>query len=406
MEDYVKTRLCRNAGDFDNMIELSHHPDLTLEVLRENPNRAWGFHTMETHPNFTFDWVLAFPNKFWNWNGLSKVVDLGTILQNQDMFWNWSIVTDRATFQYMMDNPDAPWEFGIVFIKNIGPEHIPFLNKFSDRIPYWKWSSFVKRTDWKTLKDSMHLPWVWYMADVNMDENSIKDETDVQILRDFEIILNWVKLTILVDVSIINANPDLPWARDFLQWNRSSWSTPVEPIEKCVRQWVAANAIKRQWRRSISDPSYKICRDRLRREFKELVSEESTMASVSVFKLRPDAIIPSKATPGAIGLDLHSVEPYIILPGQRVVVSTGIRVQLPDGVYGRIAPRSGLAVKHGLDVGAGVVDPDYDGEIRVVLFNHDSHAPFIIRPGYRIAQLILEKALDVSEVVVVTDGDA
>ena len=76
-----------------------------------------------------------------------------------------------------------------------------------------------------------------------------------------------------------------------------------------------------------------------------------------------------------------------------MVVATGLRVQLPDGVYGRIAPRSGLAVKHGLDVGAGVVDPDYTGELRVVLFNHDSHNPFIVRPGYRIAQLIFERAL-------------
>ncbi len=123
------------------------------------------------------------------------------------------------------------------------------------------------------------------------------------------------------------------------------------------------------------------------------------MASVSFAKLRPDAIIPSKATPGAIGLDLYSVDNYFVLPGQRVVVSTGLRVILPEGVYGRIAPRSGLAVKHGLDVGAGVIDPDYTGELRVVLFNHDQTLPFLIKPGYRIAQLILEKALDVTEVL-------
>lgn len=123
------------------------------------------------------------------------------------------------------------------------------------------------------------------------------------------------------------------------------------------------------------------------------------MATVSFYKLRPDAIIPSRSTPGAIGLDLHSVEPYVILPGQRVVVSTGLRVLLPEGVYGRIAPRSGLVVKHGLDIGAGVIDPDYEGELRVVVFNHDDSLPFIIRPGYRIAQLILEQALVPTSVV-------
>lgn len=123
---------------------------------------------------------------------------------------------------------------------------------------------------------------------------------------------------------------------------------------------------------------------------------------VKFYKLRPDAVIPSRETPSSVGFDLYSVEPYVVLPGQRIVVSTGLRARFPDGVYGRIAPRSGLAVKHGLDVSDGVVDNSYDGELRVVLFNHDQVTPFIIRPGYRIAQLILHEAIvpdTVSEVL-------
>lgn len=112
--------------------------------------------------------------------------------------------------------------------------------------------------------------------------------------------------------------------------------------------------------------------------------------SLKVTKLVPHATIPSRATPGSAGFDLYSAEGYVVLPQHRVVVSTGIQVALPDGTYGRVAPRSGLAVKHGLDVGAGVIDPDYTGELKVVLFNHDPKQTFIIRPGYRIAQLILE----------------
>lgn len=113
--------------------------------------------------------------------------------------------------------------------------------------------------------------------------------------------------------------------------------------------------------------------------------------ALNVSKLAPNAILPVRATPGAVGYDLFSADAYVILPGRRVVVSTGITVQLPPGTYGRIAPRSGLAVKHGLDTLAGVIDPDYTGEVKVVLQNLDSHQPFVIRPGYRIAQLILEK---------------
>jgi dUTP pyrophosphatase len=77
-------------------------------------------------------------------------------------------------------------------------------------------------------------------------------------------------------------------------------------------------------------------------------------------------------------------------------------VVLPHGTYGRIAPRSGLAVKHGVDTLAGVIDPDYSGEVKVVLQNLDPTNPYIILPGYRIAQLILEKfkSVDVVDVVV------
>jgi len=122
------------------------------------------------------------------------------------------------------------------------------------------------------------------------------------------------------------------------------------------------------------------------------------MAQLNVYKLTSNAILPVRASGGAAGYDLVSVDSYVVLPGRRVVVSTGISIKLPAGTYGRIAPRSGLAVKHGLDTLAGVIDPDYTGEIKVVLHNLDTAQPFVIRPGYRIAQLILEK-FEVAEVV-------
>jgi dUTP pyrophosphatase len=79
-----------------------------------------------------------------------------------------------------------------------------------------------------------------------------------------------------------------------------------------------------------------------------------------------------------------------VVQGGRVVIPTGWKMHLPEGVYGRIAPRSGLAVRLGLDVGAGVIDPDYRGEVGVVLFNHGQNTVTIM-PGDRIAQLVLEQ---------------
>lgn len=124
------------------------------------------------------------------------------------------------------------------------------------------------------------------------------------------------------------------------------------------------------------------------------------MATLNVKRLVPNAVLPARGTPGAAGYDLYSTDGFIIMPGHRVVVTTGVAVELPSGTYGRIAPRSGLAVKHGIDVLAGVVDQDYTGEIKVVLVNTDLRRAFMIRPGYRIAQLILENytSADVVEV--------
>ena len=110
-----------------------------------------------------------------------------------------------------------------------------------------------------------------------------------------------------------------------------------------------------------------------------------------VKKLHSEAVLPSRGSSGAAGYDLTSTESHIILPGHRAVVGTGIAVELPEGTYGRVAPRSGLAVKNGLQVGAGVVDRDYRGELKVVIFNHDLKDIYTVKPGYRIAQLVLEK---------------
>ena len=137
--------------------------------------------------------------------------------------------------------------------------------------------------------------------------------------------------------------------------------------------------------------------------FKEIGRCNNIMA-LNVIKLVPHAILPARGSSGAAGYDLFSTDNYVVLPGRRIVVSTGIAVQLPPGTYGRIAPRSGLAVKHGLDTLAGVVDPDYTGEIKVVLQNLDMQTPFVIRPGYRIAQLILENFTTADVVEVPTEN--
>ena len=107
-------------------------------------------------------------------------------------------------------------------------------------------------------------------------------------------------------------------------------------------------------------------------------------------RLSNNAIIPTRASPGSVGYDIYSTIDMYIPSMERGIVNTGIAATIPIGVYGRIAPRSGLAVKHGIQTGAGVIDPDYTGEVKVVLFNHGTE-DFEIKKGDRIAQLILER---------------
>jgi dUTP pyrophosphatase len=101
------------------------------------------------------------------------------------------------------------------------------------------------------------------------------------------------------------------------------------------------------------------------------------------------ARLPTRGSRFAAGLDLYSVEELTMEAGQRALIGTGLSVAIPEGFYGRVAPRSGLAIEQGLDVLAGVIDSDYRGEIRCALINHGTQ-PLRIEVGQRIAQLIIE----------------
>lgn len=90
---------------------------------------------------------------------------------------------------------------------------------------------------------------------------------------------------------------------------------------------------------------------------------------IQVKKLSENAIVPTRGSAGAAGYDLYSTEDYVLKPSERKLFKTNISMKIPDGYYGRLAPRSGLAFKNGIDVLAGVIDEDYLGDIGVILLN-------------------------------------
>jgi dUTP pyrophosphatase len=104
------------------------------------------------------------------------------------------------------------------------------------------------------------------------------------------------------------------------------------------------------------------------------------------------APVPECQSTGAVGLDLAAAvpAPLEIAPGDRALVPTGWAIAIPEGFEGQVRPRSGLALRHGVTVlnAPGTIDPDFRGELQVLLVNHGRH-PFTVNRGDRIAQLVI-----------------
>lgn len=119
------------------------------------------------------------------------------------------------------------------------------------------------------------------------------------------------------------------------------------------------------------------------------------MTQVEIKLVRVSAVnvpLPAYQSKDAVGLDLHAAvaEAQTIAPLARLLVPTGIAMAIPTGFEAQVRPRSGLALRHGVTVlnSPGTIDPDYRGEVKVLLINLGSE-PFVIHPGDRIAQLVI-----------------
>lgn len=111
---------------------------------------------------------------------------------------------------------------------------------------------------------------------------------------------------------------------------------------------------------------------------------------LKVTKLDQNALLPTRGSEYAAGLDLYSTVSMSLSPSERVLIPLNIAIELPNGTFGHILSRSGLALKHGIHVGAGVIDEDYRGNVGVLLFNLGDK-PYTISVGDRIAQLVIKK---------------
>lgn len=129
---------------------------------------------------------------------------------------------------------------------------------------------------------------------------------------------------------------------------------------------------------------------------------------IKIERVTKTAKIPTRGSVDAAGLDLYAdVETAITIPpNRRALIPTNVRMQIPKGHYGRIAPRSGLALKNGIDVMAGVIDADYRGTVGVILYNTDHETEFTVSPGDKVAQIIIEHSPQFTCVEESTDDTA
>ena len=162
------------------------------------------------------------------------------------------------------------------------------------------------------------------------------------------------------------------------------------PCEICGREY----QYKRNLSRHVKEQHETQCE-----ELSEEQSDQAILCNSSLMGNRPvlrcvrlskHAQMPTRGTYWAAGHDLYSAYDYTIRAGEQALIKTDLQIALPPGCYGRIASRSSLAHPHGIDVGAGVIDPDYQGNVGIVLFNLGQE-DYNVRRGDRCAQILLEQ---------------
>lgn len=309
MKRYVNLRLKRQVGASPGSVGLSDHPDLTIETIESLPEYPWEFDTIDTHPNFRLDWVERLPekpwswsrlhinksfsytfvekflDKPWNWTSMSRKVTLQTLKTYPHFPWDWVSVTvcSDITPTEMAKSPEFPWRIDLISFNQIEDSDLEFLYRYRDEFTVDNWIDFTTTASWEIIKKTFDLYWV---VDIIKFDSVQFTQNDIDFFKlHLEYTWNWAILSLMVPFDLIRDNLDLPWVHSLVSMNPSityddvvscphiEWdilNTPCEPVERIIRKWTAASCIKRYFKRAISDPNYKMCRDRINREFLEM----------------------------------------------------------------------------------------------------------------------------------------
>ena len=251
---------------------LTSHPNWNWNWVRELPDEEWNWVTISNSKHFTWNWVREFPDKPWCWMALSeKDLNMEIVKELQDKPWDWYSLTmgsDISTDD-MVKNPNFPWTVNQLLFTKIEETEIRFIRFYRSHYDREAWCDHTSRTPWSIIKNNMDLPWVFEF--IKIQHHSEFTEDDVRHLYGRR--WNWRHLSETLDFDkVISKCIDRPWEFDFVSKNKTvtyrevlkfpdcKWNYNVINLDLDRREWVAAETIKRYWKRCATDPSYSMCR--------------------------------------------------------------------------------------------------------------------------------------------------
>ena len=265
-----------------NWSKVIHNKNFEWKWVKLLPNKPWPWADFPFHPDFVWRWVYELPESPWDWRALSHIItSCWQILHFSDKPWDWTVLTlnEYATMRFIMMHPEFPWVIGELFFTVVNQPTIHFLRMFRDRYTPVDWIDHTKHAKWNIIKANMDLPWdlasiKWQHGDLCL--------ADIEFIRDNQKTLNMELISSLLNYNgLIRVAHGIEWDLGGLSKNPTFCSCHlpenidgynlnlVRLSDDCDR-WYATQTIQRYWKRTITDPGRKMCRDVFLRDMSKL----------------------------------------------------------------------------------------------------------------------------------------
>jgi hypothetical protein len=251
---------------------LSINQNWSWDWVREFPEEPWNWRVISESAHFNWNWVREFPDKPWRWNILSeKIEGVSTLKEFPDKTWNWYSVTlgPNTSVIDMLDNPNFPWTISELLFTEVDEDIIKFLRFYRSHYDFDAWCDHTTHTNWNLIRENLDLPWVFRC--VRFKE--IQTDFDGKYFTE-RYNWDWDHMSEMLDFENVISKHlyEKPWNFNSLSKNRSvtyrhireyqevPWNYNLIKLDEEKRDWIAANKIKRQLKKSVTDPSYALCK--------------------------------------------------------------------------------------------------------------------------------------------------